>query len=145
LILNVREINPNNGVATIDVSYVTSNINRGNVRLWLACGDVKSVGGKLTHEIDIELHRVPVILDSPTIFVWAQSNQAIYKRDGVLIKIDKQTPGYMYPFDHYELELSCAVVDKDGKELQPVLWFELSDPHFIYTIPRPLLTQGEQS
>lgn len=33
LILNVKEVNPNNGVATIDVSYVTSNIERGEVRL----------------------------------------------------------------------------------------------------------------
>lgn len=145
LILNIREINPNNGVATIDVSYVTTNIKRGDMRLWLACGDVTSVGGKLTHEIDIELHRVPVVLESPTIFKWSQSNQAIYRRDGVLIKIDKQTPGYMYPFDHYELDLSCAVLDDTGKELEPALWFEMSDPHFICSEPQPLYSQGEQA
>lgn len=144
LILNVKEINPNNGVATLEATYVTTDINKGEMRLWLTCGNVNSADGKLTHAIDIELHRVPVVLKVPTIFVWTESNQAIYKQDGVMIKIDKQTPGYLYPFDRYELELSCSVLDKYGQSLRPTLWFELSDPHFIYTPPRPLMSRGQQ-
>ena len=35
LVVNIKDINPNDGVATIDVSYITDDIGRGKIELWL--------------------------------------------------------------------------------------------------------------
>src|SRR5665213_2014854 len=34
LMVNIKNINPNNGVATLDLTYVTDDIDKGKVELW---------------------------------------------------------------------------------------------------------------
>src|SRR5579883_723017 len=142
LIVNIKDVNPNNGVATLDVSYVTDDIERGKVELWLSSGGVVMVDDAPTYEVDTELRRVPIVMDSPTVFVWKATKRAVYKQADITIKIDNRTPGYKFPFDRYTVEFSFAVIDKSQENLYPTLWFELSDPRFIHTEAEQLRSDG---
>ena len=143
LILNVKNVNPNNGVATLDVTYVTDDLDKGKVELWIASGDATINKGKLRYEADTELRRVPIVMDSPTIFVWGETKRATYKQHAE-IKIDQRSQGYVYPFDRYLIQFSLAITDNSQKTLQPQLWCELEDPHFVNAPPEPLMSQGEK-
>jgi hypothetical protein len=145
LIVNIKNINPNNGIATIDVTYVTDDISKQDIELWIASGRVHSVNGKHTYDEGTELHRLPIVMDSPSIFVWGETKRATYKELDADIKIDQRSPGYLYPFDRYDLEFSFAVIDKSQKMLHPKLWFELDDPRFVHATPRQLVTHGKHA
>jgi hypothetical protein len=145
LIVNIKNINPNNGIATLDVTYVTDDLDKGNIELWIASGGVTHVDGQLTYDVDTEMHRVPIVMDSPSIFVWGQTRRATYKEHDVDIKIDNRTPGYLYPFDHYDVEFSLAVIDKAQNTLYPTLWFELEDPRYVNETPHELVSHGHRS
>ena len=145
LIVNVKNINPNNGVATLDVTYATDNLDNGKVELWIASGGMTLKDDKLVYETDTELHRIPIVMDSPTVFVWGETKRATYKQQNTEIKIDKRTQGYFCPFDRYVIEFSFALTDKSQKTLHPKLWCELQDPHFVNAAPRPLMSQGEKA
>ena len=145
LIVNIKNINPNNGVATLDVTYVTDDIDKGKVELWIASGGVTIKENKLTYDVDTELHRVPVVMDSPTVFVWGETKRATYKQLNTDIKIDQRSQGYFYPFDRYVIQFSFAVIDKSQKTLNPTLWFELEDPRYVHAAPLPLVSHGEKS
>jgi hypothetical protein len=145
LIVNIKNINPNNGIATLDVTYVTHDVSKDDVELWIASGGVSLVNGKLTYDEDTELRRLPVVMDSPTVFIWGETKRATYKELNADIKIDQRSPGYLYPFDRYDIEFSFAVIDKSQKTLHPKLWFELEDPRFVHAAPRQLVTHGEKS
>jgi hypothetical protein len=145
LIVNIKNINPNNGIATLDVTYVTDDISKEDVELWIASGGVSLVNGKLTYDVDTELHRLPVVMDSPTVFVWGETKRATYKELNADIKIDQRSPGYLYPFDRYEIEFSFVVIDKTQKTRHPKLWFELEDPRFVHSAPRQWVTHGDNA
>ena len=101
---------------------------------------VKSVGDRFIYERDTELRRVPVVMDTPTVFAWKETRRAVYKQSDIAIKIDYRRPGYLYPFDRYVVEFSFVVVDKDQEPLSPTLWCELSDPRFVHSTAKPLVT-----
>ena len=145
LIVNVKSINPNTGVATLEMTYVTDDLDNGTVELWIASGGVTLKDDKLVYETDTELHRVPIVMDSPTVFVWGKTKRATYKRENTEIKIDQRTPGYFCPFDRYVIKLSFALTDKSQKTLHPKLWCELEDPHFVNAAPQPLMSHGEHA
>lgn len=144
LIVNVKNVNPNNGIATLDVTYVTDNLDEGQVELWIASGGVTLNDGKLLYEMDTELNRVPIVLDSPTVFVWGDTKRATYKQSSE-IKIDQRTSGYFCPFDRYVIEFSFALSGKSKKTLHPKLWCELEDPHFVNAIPTSLKSHDEKA
>ncbi len=144
LIVNINNVNPNNGVATLDITYETDDITKGRVELWIASGGVSVKHGHLTYDMDSELHRVPLVMDTPTIFVWGKTKRATYKQQDVELKIDQRSQGYFYPFDRYLIEFSFAVIDESQKTLRPTLWFELEDPRFVHAAPRPMLSHGEK-
>ena len=144
LIVNVKNINPNNGIATLDLTYVTENVDIGKIELWIASGGVTHKNGKLIYETDTELSRVPIVMDSPSVFVWGESQRATYQQKAE-IKIDQKIQGYFCPFDRYVIEFSFAITDKSRQPLHPKLWCELEDPHFVNAPPTPLLTHGERS
>ena len=56
-----------------------------------------------------------------------------------------EAPGYLYPFDHYVIEFSFAVIDKSQKTLYPKLWCELEDPRFVNAAPRQLMSHGDKA
>jgi hypothetical protein len=145
LIVNVKNINPNNGVATVDLTYVTDDLDKGKVELWLTSGSGTIKEGKLSYETDTELHRVPIVMDSPTVFVWGETKRATYKQENTEIKIDQRTQCYFYPFDRYVIGFSFAIADKSQTMLQPKLWCELEDPHFVNAPPKPLMSDGENA
>jgi len=145
LIVNIKSINPNNGVATLDVTYVTNDLDKGKVELWIASGGVKLSESTLIYKANTELHRVPVVMESPTVFIWGATKRATYRQQNANIKIDQRVQGYFYPFDRYVIEFSFAVTDKSQKTLSPKLWCELEDPHFVNSAPRPLLSHGEKA
>ncbi len=145
LILNIKSINPNTGVATLDVTYVTDDLEDGKVEMWIASGGVTLNDGKVFYDADTELHRVPIVMDSPTVFVWGQTKRATYQQQNTEIKIDQRTQGYYCPFDRYVIEFSFAMTDKSQRVLHPKLWCELEDPHFVNAAPRPLMSRGTQS
>ena len=89
LIVNVKNINPNNGIATLDLTYVTENLDIGTIELWIASGGVTHKNGKLIYETDTELSRVPIVMDSPSVFVWGESQRATYQQKAE-IKIDQR-------------------------------------------------------
>ena len=144
LIVDVKNINPNNGIATLDVTYVTDNLDNAKVELWIASGGVTLKGGKLLYEMNTELSRVPIVMDSPTIFVWGDTKRATFKQSSQ-VKIDRRTQGYFCPFDRYVIEFSFALSDKSEKILHPKLWCELEDPHFVNAHPTPLQSHGEKA
>ncbi len=144
LIVTVKNINPNNGMATLDVTYVTDDLDSGKVELWIASGGVTLKDDKLVYEPRTELHRVPIVMDSPTVFVWGDTKRATYKQS-TEIKVDQRTQGYYCPFDRYVLEFSFALTGKSQTALHPTLWCELEDPHFVNVAPQPLLTHGEKA
>jgi hypothetical protein len=144
LIVNIKNINPNNGVATFDVTYVTNDLDKGKMELWIASGGVTLREGTLVYEANTELHRVPIVMDSPTVFIWGETKQATYVQQNANIKIDQRIQGYFYPFDRYVVEFSFAVTDKSQKTLYPKLWCELEDPHFVNAAPRSLVSHGEK-
>jgi hypothetical protein len=143
LIVNIKTINPNNGVATLDMTYVTDDLDDGKVELWMASGGATLKEGKVVYETDTELHRVPIVMDSPTVFVWGDTRRATYKEQNTEIKIDQRTQGYYCPFDRYVIEFSFALTDESQKTLHPKVWCELEDPHFVNAAPRPLMSRGE--
>lgn len=145
LIVNIKTINPNNGVATVDVTYVTDDLDDGKVELWMASGGATLKEGKVVYETDTELHRVPIVMDSPSVFVWGETKRATYKEQNTEIKIDQRTQGYYCPFDRYVIEFSFAVTDESQKTLHPKLWCELEDPHFVNAAPKPLMSRGEKA
>ncbi len=144
LIVDVKNINPNNGIATLDVTYVTDNLDNAKVELWIASGGVTHKQGKLHYEMNTELSRVPIVMDSPTIFVWGDTKRATFKQSSQ-VKIDRRTQGYFCPFDRYVIEFSFALSDKSEKILHPKLWCELEDPHFVNAHPTPLKSHGEKA
>jgi hypothetical protein len=127
------------------VTYVTEDISKENVELWISSGGVTLLKGKLTYDEDTELHRLPVVMDSPTVFVWGATQRATYKEQNADIKIDQRCPGYLYPFDRYDVEFSFAVIDKSQTMLFPKLWFELEDPRFVHAAPHQLVSHGERA
>ncbi len=143
LIVNVKNVNPNNGMATLDVTYETENLDSDKVELWIASGGVTLDNGSLIYEKNTELHRVPIVMDTPTVFVWADTKRATYKQS-TEIKIDKRTQGYYCPFDRYVIEFSFALTGKSQQALHPTLWCELEDPHFVNVAPQPLMSRGEK-
>jgi hypothetical protein len=145
LIVNVKNVNPNNGVATLDVTYVSEDLDKGTIELWIASGGATYVNGRLAYDVDTEMHRVPIVMDSPSVFVWGATKRATYKQADVDIKIDKRTPGYLYPFDRYEVEFSFAVIDKNQQTIYPTLWFELEDPRYVNLPPKQLVTHGQMA
>ncbi len=144
LMVHVKDINPNNSMATLDVTYVTENLGLEKVELWIASGGVTCRSGRLVYDKDTDLHRVPVVMDSPSIFVLGETKRATYKQPNVEIKIEQRTQGYFCPFDRYALELSFVLTDKSAKPLHPKLWCELDDSHFVHAAPRPLVSHGER-
>lgn len=145
LIVNVKNINPNNGMATLDVTYVTENLDHEKVELWIASGDVTFRDGRLIYENDTDLHRVPVVMDSPTVFVLGKTKRATYKQQNAEIKIDQRTQGYFCPFDRYVIEFSFVLTDKSKKTLHPRLWCEFEDSHFVNAAPKPMMSHGEKA
>lgn len=145
LIVNIKDVNPNNGIATLDASYVTDEVDQGKVELWLASGGVTSGGDGFAYGVDTELHRVPVVMDAPTVFVWKETRRAVYKQADIAVKIDDRTPGYLYPFDRYVVEFSFSVIGKGQKSLHPALWFELSDPRFVHSAAREMTADDARS
>ena len=99
-------------MATVDVTYVTENLDTGKVELWIASGGVTLKGNRLFYETDTELCRVPIVLDSPTVFVWEDTKRATYKQQNAEIKIGQRIQGYYCPFDRYVIEFSFALSDK---------------------------------
>ena len=144
LIITVKNINPNNGVATLDVTFVTNDLEKGQVEAWIASGGGTLSEGSLVYEANTELHRVPIVMDSPAVFVWGEAKRATYKQQNINIKIDQRVQGYFYPFDRYVIEFSFAVTDKSQKTLRPKLWCELEDPHFVNAAPRSLMSRGDK-
>ena len=145
LIITVKNINPNNGVATVDVTYVTNDLEKGKVEAWIASGSGTVTEGSLVYEANTELHRVPIVMDAPTVFVWGEAKRATYKQQNINIKIDQRVQGYFYPFDRYVVEFSFAVTDKSQTALCPKLWCELEDPHFVNAAPRSLMSRGDKA
>jgi hypothetical protein len=145
LIISVKNINPNNGVATLDVTYVTDDLEKGKVEAWIASGSGTLSEGSLVYEANTELHRVPIVMDAPTVFVWGEAKRATYKQQNINIKIDQRVQGYFYPFDRYVVEFSFAVTDKSQTTLCPKLWCELEDPHFVNAAPRSLMSRGDKA
>jgi hypothetical protein len=145
LIVNIKDVNPNNGIATLDLSYITEEGDQGKIELWLASGGVTSEDNGFTYDVSTELRRVPVVMDTPTVFVWKAQKRAVYKQADIAVKIDDRTPGYFYPFDRYIVEFSFSVIDKDQKSLSPALWFELSDPRFVHTVARQMTTDDDRA
>lgn len=135
LIVNIKNINPNNGMATVDLTYVTKDLDNDQVELWIASGGVTLKDGKLNYEKDTELHRVPIVMESPTVFVSGETKRATYKKQSAEIKIDQRTQGYLCPFDRYVIEFSFVLTDKSEQALHPKLWCELEDPHFVNAAP----------
>ncbi len=144
LIVNVKNVNPNNGIATLDLSYVTDNLDTGKVELWITSGGATFKNGKLTYENDTELNRVPIVMDSPTVFVWGETKRATYQQS-TQVKVDQRIQGYFCPFDLYVIEFSFALTDKSKKTLRPKVWCELEDPHFVNVAPTPLMSRGEKA
>ena len=70
LIVNVKNVNPNNGIATLDLTYVTENPDSGKVELQRQRRRHLRNNGKLIYGTDTELNRVPIVMDSPTVFNW---------------------------------------------------------------------------
>jgi hypothetical protein len=145
LMVNVKSINPNNGMATLDVTYVTENLDHEQVELWIASGGVTHQDGKLVYDTHTDLHRVPIVMGMPTIFVLGDTRRATYKQQNAEIKIDKRTQGYFCPFDRYVIEFSFVLTDEAETTLHPKLWCEFEDAHFVNAAPRPLLSHGEQA
>ena len=144
LIVNIKNINPNNGMATLDVTYVTENLDSDKVELWIASGGVTLKNGNLLYEKNTELHRVPIVMDSPTVFIWGDTKRATYKQT-TEIKIDQRTQGYYCPFDRYVIEFSFALTGESQKTLHPMLWCELEDSHFVNAAPTALMSHGEKA
>lgn len=142
LVINVKRINPNNGIATVDVTYVTENLASDKVELWIVSGGVAHRHGKLVYERDTELHRVPVVMDSPTVFVLGDTKRATFKHESVEIRIDQCTQGYFCPFDRYVIEFSFVLTDQSQRTLHPKLWCEFEDAHFVNAAPTRLLSRG---
>jgi hypothetical protein len=145
LIVNVKSINPNNGMATLDVTYVTEKLDSNKVEMWITSGGVTLRNGRLMYEKNTDLHRVPVVMDSPTVFVLGTTKRATFKLQNAEIKIDQRTQGYFCPFDRYVIELSFILTDQSQKTLHPKLWCEFEDSHFVNAAPRPLLSHGEKA
>lgn len=145
LIINVKNINPNNGVATLDVTYVTDELEKGKVELWITSGSATIKDGKLSYETNTELQRLPIVMDSPTVFIWGETKRATYKQHNAEIKIGERSQGYFYPFDRYVIGFSFAITDKSQMTLQPKLWCQLEDPHFVNAPPQPLASQGDSA
>jgi hypothetical protein len=124
---------------------VTDDLDNSKVELWIASGGVTLKGDKLVYETDTELHRVPIVMNSPTIFVWGKTKRVTYKRENTEIKIDQRTAGYFCPFDRYVVEFSFALTDESQTTLHPKLWCELEDPHFVNGVAKPLMSQGERA
>ena len=121
LIINVKNINPNNGVATLDVTYVTDELEKGKVELWITSGSATIKDGKLSYETNTELQRLPIVMDSPTVFIWGETKRATYKQHNAEIKIGERSQGYFYPFDRYVIGFSFAITDKSQMTLHPKL------------------------
>ena len=145
LIVNVKNVNPNDGVATLDVTYVTDDLDKGKIELWLTSGSATIKQDELSYDPDTELHRLPIVMDSPAVFIWGQTKRATYKQNNAEIKIDQRSQGYFYPFDRYVLGFSFAMTDSSQRTLQPKLWCELQDPHFVNAPPQPLMSHGEKA
>lgn len=143
LIVNVKDINPNNGIATLDITYVTENLASEQVELWIVSGKVALDHGQPAYEHDAELHRLPVVMQSPTVFVLGDTRRATYKHEHAQIKIEQRIVGYFCPFDRYRIELSFVLTDQSKQILRPKLWCELEDPHFINAAPTPLASRNE--
>jgi hypothetical protein len=142
LIFNIKNINPNNGIATIDLTYLTDDINQGTVELWIASGSITLNKTEQPYDVNAEFRRVPVVMNSPTIFEWGNAKRATYKYHDAEIKIEKRCQGYFYPFDWYAIEFSYSVIDKNQNTHRPSLWCELGDPRFVNNHPKPLSTSG---
>lgn len=142
LIVNVKNINPNNGIATLDVTYVTENLNSEKIDLWIISGSVAMKHGKPAYEHDTKLHRLPIVMEAPSVFVLGDTRRATYKHQSAEIKIDQRTAGYFCPFDRYVVEFSFILTDQAQQTLRPKLWCELEDPHFINAAPTPVLSRS---
>lgn len=145
LIVSIKNVNPNNGIASVDVTWVTDDITSKKVEIWLASGGVTLRGGKVTYDKDIELHRVPIVMENPSIFVWEDTKRATFKVQNAELKIEQRTQGYFYPFDRYVIEFSFAVIDEQQRLIHPAIWCELDDPRFVHDHPGPMITHGEDT
>jgi hypothetical protein len=147
LILTVREINPNDATATLDVKLITdapADEKDHQIETWINNGSYSRLGKTYSISVASELNRTSTILKGAQQLKIGDGKRAIYTQDGLKLKATIRRPGYLFPFDSYYLSLIPIMTDQtSGDHVGAIVGIDMADPRFIhsYPLPVPLLSR----
>lgn len=147
LVVIVRNIDSNNGIANVDFQFrkyekkiSQSNQSQSKIKVIVHSGGVINFGDYLSPDYETILHRNQFIMDLSTI----SENVLIYEKKDVPIKIEEIHPSYLYPFDKYRIQLNFVIQDEERNLLDYVIYFKLEDSEFTQTNPTANIAYGKK-
>ena len=142
LVVIVRNIDSNNGIANVDFQFRNSQSNQSQskIKVIVHSGGVINFGDYLSPDYETILHKNQFIMDLSTI----SENVLIYEKKDVPIKIEEIRPSYLYPFDKYRIQLNFVIQDEERNLLDYVIYFKLEDSEFTQTNPTANIAYGKK-
>ena len=146
LVVIVRNIDSNNGIANVDFQFRNSQSNQSQskIKVIVHSGGVINFGDYLSPDYESILHRNQFIMDPSTISEYDKINVLIYEKKDVPIKIEEIRPSYLYPFDKYRIQLNFVIQDEERNLLDYVIYFKLEDSEFTQTNPTANIAYGKK-